>query len=53
LNQTEILQQDLIRSAKLAEQFSLYSRKQEAQIQDALDQRRIVNVSIKQQVLAG
>jgi len=39
------------RSAKLAEDNCLlYSRKQEeAQIQDALDQRRIVNVSIAEQ----
>jgi uncharacterized protein involved in exopolysaccharide biosynthesis len=51
LNQSEIVQQDLIRSAKLAEDnFLLYSRKQEeAQIQDALDQRRIVNVSIAEE----
>lgn len=51
LNQTEIVQQDLIRSVKLAEDnFLLYSRKQEeAQIQDALDQRRIVNVSIAEE----
>ena len=51
LNQTEIVQQDLNRAAKLAEDnFLLYSRKQEeAQIQDALDQRRIINVSIAQE----
>ena len=51
LNQTEMIQQDLLRSAKLAEDnFLLYSRKQEeARIQDALDQRRIVNVSIAEE----
>lgn len=51
LNQTEIIQQDLLRSAKQAEDnFLLYSRKQEeARIQDALDQRRIVNVSIAEE----
>ncbi len=51
LNETEIMQQDLIRSAKMAEDnFVLYARKQEeARIQDALDQRRIVNVSIAEE----
>lgn len=51
LNQTEIVQQDLLRSAKLAEDnFLLYSRKQEeARIQDALDERRIINVSIAEE----
>jgi uncharacterized protein involved in exopolysaccharide biosynthesis len=48
LNQKEIAQQDLVRSAKSAEDnFLLYSRKQEeARISDALDQRRITNVSV-------
>ena len=48
LNQTGIREQDLIRSAKAAEEnFLLYSRKQEeARISDALDQQRIVNVSV-------
>ena len=47
LSQTEITQQDLIRSAKTAEEnFLLYTRKQEeARIRDALDRQRIVNVS--------
>src|SRR6266850_127688 len=47
LNQTEITQQDLLRSAKTAEEnFLLYTRKQEeARIIDALDRQRIVNVS--------
>jgi uncharacterized protein involved in exopolysaccharide biosynthesis len=51
LNQSEIVQEDLIRAAKLAEDnFLLYSRKQEeARIQDALDQRRIINVSVAEE----
>jgi uncharacterized protein involved in exopolysaccharide biosynthesis len=48
LNQQEIVQQDLQRDAKTAEErYMLYLRKQEeARISDALDQKRIVNVAI-------
>src|SRR5205085_270090 len=46
LNEAGIRQQDLLRSAKTAEEnFLLYSRKQEeARISDALDRNRILNV---------
>jgi uncharacterized protein involved in exopolysaccharide biosynthesis len=48
LNETGIAQQDLIRAAKAAEENFLFnSRKQEeARISNALDRKRIVNVSI-------
>jgi uncharacterized protein involved in exopolysaccharide biosynthesis len=48
LNQKEILQQVLMRSAKTAEaNYLLYVRKQEeARISDALDHKRIVNVAV-------
>ncbi|HYR88193.1 MAG TPA: Wzz/FepE/Etk N-terminal domain-containing protein [Terriglobia bacterium] len=48
LNETAIAQEDLVRSAKTAEEtYLLYARKQEeARISDALDRQRIVNVSI-------
>ena len=48
LNQQEIVQQDLQRDAKTAEErYMLYLRKQEeARISDVLDQKRIVNVAI-------
>ena len=48
LNEAQLVQQDLLRAAKAAEDnFLLYSRKQEeARISDALDRRRMVNVSI-------
>jgi uncharacterized protein involved in exopolysaccharide biosynthesis len=48
LNQKEIIQGDLQREAKTAEEnYLLYVRKQEeARISDALDQKRIVNVAI-------
>ncbi len=51
LNTTGIVQQDLLRTAKTAEEnFLLYSRKQEeARISDALDQQRIVNVSVAEE----
>jgi len=51
LNTTGIVQQDLIRAAKTAEEnYLLYSRKQEeARISDALDQQRIVNVSVAEE----
>ena len=51
LNQAEIAQQGLLRSVKTAEDnFLLYSRKQEeARIRDALDQQRIVNVSVAEE----
>jgi uncharacterized protein involved in exopolysaccharide biosynthesis len=50
LNEAEIAQQDLVRKTKAAEEnFLLYSRKQEeARISNALDRRRIVNVSVAQ-----
>ena len=50
LNDTEITHQDLVREAKTAEEnFLLYSRQREqARISDALDQQRIVNVSVAQ-----
>ena len=50
LNDTEIAQQDLVRKAKTAEEnYLLYSKKEEeARISDALDQQRIVNVSVAQ-----
>ena len=50
LNETEIGQQDLVRKTKTAEEnYLLYSRKEEeARISDALDQQRIVNVSVAQ-----
>lgn len=48
LNEAEIVHQDLVRTEKTAEDnYLLYSRKQEeARISDALDEQRIVNVSI-------
>ena len=48
LDQIEMVQQDLIRDAKLTEQnYVVYVRKQEeARISDALDRQRIVNVAI-------
>jgi uncharacterized protein involved in exopolysaccharide biosynthesis len=48
LNEKQIAQEELIRSAKSAEQnFLLYSQKQEeARISDAMDRQRIFNVSI-------
>jgi uncharacterized protein involved in exopolysaccharide biosynthesis len=48
LDGEEMVQQDLIRDAKAAdENYSLYLRKQEeARISDALDEKRIVNVAI-------
>ncbi len=48
LNEAQLAQQDLLRAAKSAEEnFLLYSRKQEeARISEALDRRRMVNVSI-------
>ena len=51
LNETGIRQQDLIRAAKTAEEnFLMYSRKkEEARISDALDQQRIVNVSVAEE----
>jgi len=51
LNETEIVQQDLLRSAKNAEEnFLLYSRKhEEARISDALDKQRIINVSVAEE----
>jgi len=51
LNETGLQQQDLIRAAKTAEEnFLLYTRKQEeARISDALDQQRIVNVSVAEE----
>jgi uncharacterized protein involved in exopolysaccharide biosynthesis len=51
LNNTEIAQQDLVRTVKEAEDnFVLYSRKQEeARISQALDQKRIINVSIAEE----
>src|SRR5437667_9290889 len=51
LNETGIQEQDLIRAAKTAEEnYLLYSRKQEeARISDALDQKRIVNVSVAEE----
>jgi uncharacterized protein involved in exopolysaccharide biosynthesis len=50
LNETEIAQEDLVRRAKTAEgNYLLYSKKEEeARISDALDQQRIVNVSVAQ-----
>jgi uncharacterized protein involved in exopolysaccharide biosynthesis len=51
LNQTEIVQQDLVRDAKTAEDnYLLYSRKQEeARISEALDKQRIVNVAVAEE----
>src|SRR5438876_1100397 len=51
LNETGIQEQDLIRAAKTAEEnYLLYSRKQEeARISDALDEQRIVNVSVAEE----
>ena len=51
LNETGLQQQDLIRAAKTEEEnFLLYSRKQEeARISDALDQQRILNVSVAEE----
>jgi uncharacterized protein involved in exopolysaccharide biosynthesis len=48
LNEIGVLQDNLVRSAKTAEEnYLLYSHKQEeARISDALDQQRIVNVSL-------
>jgi uncharacterized protein involved in exopolysaccharide biosynthesis len=48
LKDSEIVQQDLVRKAKAAEEnFVLYSRKQEeARISQTLDQKRIINVSV-------
>jgi uncharacterized protein involved in exopolysaccharide biosynthesis len=50
LNETEIAQEGLVRKAKTAEEnYLLYSKKEEeARISDALDQQRIVNVSVAQ-----
>jgi len=49
-----IVQQDLLRSAKAAEQnYLLYSRRrEESRITDALDRRRILNVAVAQEPLA-
>lgn len=51
LNQKGIVQQDLVRSAKAAEQnYLLYLRKrEEARISEALDRRRILNVAVAQE----
>jgi uncharacterized protein involved in exopolysaccharide biosynthesis len=48
LERKELIYQDLVRDAKLAEQnYMVYFRKQEeARITDALDRQRIVNVAI-------
>ena len=54
LNEADIAQQDLVRKGKTAEEnYLLYSHKQEeARISDALDQKRIVNVSIVEPPMA-
>ena len=51
LNGTEIAAQDLVRTAKAAEDnYVLYSRKQEeARISEELDQKRILNVSVAEE----
>jgi uncharacterized protein involved in exopolysaccharide biosynthesis len=51
LNQKEIVQQDINRDAKTAEEnFLLYKRKlEEARISDALDKQRMVNVSVAEE----
>jgi uncharacterized protein involved in exopolysaccharide biosynthesis len=51
LQKQDILMQDLVRMAKVAEEnYLLYLRKQEeARISDALDRQRIVNVAIAEQ----
>ena len=51
LNRKEIVHQDLVRSAKTAEDnYLLYLRKQEeARISDALDRKRIVNVAVAEE----
>ncbi len=51
LDQSGILQQDLLRAAKTQEEnFLLYERKrEEARISDALDQRGILNVALAEQ----
>lgn len=48
LDQKQMLQQDLLRTARAEEEnYLLYSRKrEEARIADALDQKRILNVSL-------
>ena len=53
LNDKGIVQQDLLRAAKAAEQnYLLYLRKrEESRITDALDRRRILNVAIAQEPL--
>ncbi|PYY23307.1 MAG: hypothetical protein DMG62_09470 [Acidobacteria bacterium] len=53
LNDKGIVQQDLLRSTKAAEQnYLLYLRKrEESRITDALDRRRILNVAIAQEPL--
>jgi len=51
LQESALVQQDLLRAAKTAEEnYLLYQRKQEeARINDALDQRGILNVAIAEQ----
>ena len=51
LQESSVVQQDLLRTAKTAEEnYLLYQRKQEeARINDALDQRGILNVAIAEQ----
>jgi uncharacterized protein involved in exopolysaccharide biosynthesis len=51
LNDSEITEQDVVRNAKTAEEnFVLYSKKlEEARITEALDQKRIINVSVAEQ----
>jgi uncharacterized protein involved in exopolysaccharide biosynthesis len=51
LNDSEITQQDVVRNAKTAEDnYLLYSKKlEEARITEALDQKRIINVSVAEQ----
>src|SRR5271169_6335651 len=51
LQESAVVQQDLLRTAKTAEEnYLLYQRKQEeARINDALDQRGILNVAIAEQ----
>ncbi len=51
LQESTVVQQDLLRTAKTAEEnYLLYQRKQEeARINDALDQRGILNVAIAEQ----
>ncbi len=54
LDQMEMVQQNLIREAKLTEQnYLVYARKQEeARISDELDRQRIVNVAIAEKASA-